>query len=104
MLLTNHRPASKVLPTQPAAAVYGSEPLTADLEQPDAVVSARPVKTKKPLFSVGKSIKAEVVMAFSRQLSSFLEAGISVLDGLEIVAKQTASPRCGKSSSRYAIR
>ena len=32
-------------------------------------------------------------MAFSRQLSSFLEAGISVLDGLEIVAQQSASPQ-----------
>jgi type IV pilus assembly protein PilC len=31
-------------------------------------------------------------MAFSRQLSSFLEAGIPVLDALEIVAEQTGSP------------
>ena len=31
-------------------------------------------------------------MAFSRQLSSFLEAGIPVLDALEIVAQQTGSP------------
>ena len=30
-------------------------------------------------------------MAFSRQLSSFLEAGIPVLDALEIVAQQTGS-------------
>jgi type IV pilus assembly protein PilC len=44
------------------------------------------------LFSIGKTIKPAVVMAFSRQLSSFLEAGIPVLDALEIVAQQTASP------------
>ncbi len=83
----------QALPIQPAAAVYGNDPLTAELEQPGALVAARPVKTKKPLFSVGKSIKAEVVMAFSRQLSSFLEAGISVLDALEIVSQQSASPQ-----------
>ena len=49
-------------------------------------------KVKKPLFSIGKTIKPDVVMAFSRQLSSFLEAGIPVLDALEIVAQQTGSP------------
>ena len=48
-------------------------------------------KVKKPLFSIGKTIKPEVVMAFSRQLSSFLEAGIPVLDALAIVAQQTGS-------------
>ncbi len=50
-----------------------------------------PPKAKKQLFSIGRTVKPEVVMAFSRQLSSFLEAGIPVLDGLEIVATQTAS-------------
>jgi type IV pilus assembly protein PilC len=78
---------------RPVPVDYSSDPGNPDVEQPDAVGSAEPVKTKKPLFSIGKSIKAEVVMAFSRQLSSFLEAGISVLDGLEIVAQQTASPQ-----------
>ncbi len=48
-------------------------------------------KVKKPLFSIGKTVKPDVVMAFSRQLSSFLEAGIPVLDALEIVAQQTGS-------------
>jgi type IV pilus assembly protein PilC len=78
---------------RPVPVDYSSDPGNPDVEQPDAVGSADLVKTKKPLFSIGKSIKAEVVMAFSRQLSSFLEAGISVLDGLEIVAQQTASPQ-----------
>ncbi len=49
-------------------------------------------KVRKPLFSIGKTIKPAVVMAFSRQLSSFLEAGIPLLDALDIVAQQTASP------------
>jgi type IV pilus assembly protein PilC len=54
-------------------------------------VIATPPKAKKQLFSIGRTVKPEVVMAFSRQLSSFLEAGIPVLDGLEIVATQTGS-------------
>jgi type IV pilus assembly protein PilC len=49
-------------------------------------------KTRKPLFSIGKTIRPPVVMAFSRQLSSFLEAGIPVLDALTIVSQQTSSP------------
>jgi type IV pilus assembly protein PilC len=48
-------------------------------------------RVKKPLFSIGNGIKPEVIMAFSRQLSSFLEAGIPVLDALEIVAQQSGS-------------
>jgi type IV pilus assembly protein PilC len=51
----------------------------------------RSEKVSKPLFSIGKKVKLDVVMAFSRQLSSFLEAGIPVLDALEIVAQQTGS-------------
>ncbi len=49
-------------------------------------------KPRKPLFSIGKTIKPPVVMAFSRQLSSFLEAGIPVLDALDIVADQAETP------------
>jgi type IV pilus assembly protein PilC len=54
-------------------------------------VIGSPPKAKKQLFSIGRTVKPEIVMAFSRQLSSFLEAGIPVLDGLEIVATQTGS-------------
>jgi type IV pilus assembly protein PilC len=53
-----------------------------------AVASSAP---KKPMFSIGTTVKPAVVMAFTRQMASFLEAGISVLDALEIVADQTAS-------------
>ncbi|MBI5088205.1 MAG: type II secretion system F family protein [Actinobacteria bacterium] len=37
-------------------------------------------------------MKSEVLMAFSRSVASFLEAGISVFEALEIVAEETASP------------
>ncbi len=75
-------------PARPAVA----EPLPPEADQLDAGGAVQPVKTKKALFSIGKNIKPDVVMAFSRQLSSFLEAGIPVLDALEIVAQQTGSP------------
>jgi type IV pilus assembly protein PilC len=39
-------------------------------------------------FSIGKSVKAEVVMSFSRQVASFLEAGISIIETLEIVREE----------------
>lgn len=41
--------------------------------------------------TIGRPVKSDVVMAFSRQMASFLEAGISVLEALEIVAEETAS-------------
>ena len=50
------------------------------------------LRKSKPMFSIGRTVKPPVVMAFSRQLSSFFEAGISILDALEIVGQQTASP------------
>ena len=48
-------------------------------------------KGRKPMFSIGQSVGADVIMAFSRQLASFLEAGIPVLEALEIVSEETAS-------------
>ena len=87
-------------PNEPARGEKRSESRASDAqlptdkaEQPDAVGPVQPAKTKKPLFSIGKTIKSDVIMAFSRQLSSFLEAGIPVLGALGIVAEQTASPR-----------
>jgi len=38
-----------------------------------------------------RSIKPAVIMAFSRQMSSFLEAGIPILSALEIVGEETSS-------------
>ncbi len=42
-------------------------------------------------FSIGQSVKGDVLMAFSRQMASFLEAGIPVLESLEIVGEETSS-------------
>jgi type IV pilus assembly protein PilC len=42
-------------------------------------------------FGAVRPVKAEVVLAFSRQLASFLEAGIPVLEALEIVGEETSS-------------
>jgi type IV pilus assembly protein PilC len=44
----------------------------------------------------GRSVSAEVVMGFSRQMSSFVEAGISVLEALEIVGEETADDEMRK--------
>ncbi len=55
--------------------------------------SAAVERQRKPLFSIGHTIKPPVIMSFSRQLSSFLEAGIPLLDALEIVEQQAESPQ-----------
>jgi type IV pilus assembly protein PilC len=47
-------------------------------------------------FSVGRLVKIDVVMGFSRQLSSFLEAGIPIVSSLEIVSEETASEEMKK--------
>ena len=67
-------------------------PLTPEPAEADGARKPE-ASAKKPrqLFSIGKTIKPDVVMAFSRQMSSFLQAGIPVLDALEIVATQTGS-------------
>ena len=62
---------------------------TVPVEAEGAKRAAPAEKKPRQLFSIGKSIKPDDVMSFSRQLSSFLEAGIPVLDALEIVAQQT---------------
>jgi type IV pilus assembly protein PilC len=47
-------------------------------------------------FSVGRLVKIDVVMGFSRQLSSFLEAGIPIVSALDIVAEETPSEEMRK--------
>src|SRR6478752_1773941 len=44
-------------------------------------------------FYVGKAAKPEEVMNFSRQLSSFLRAGVPILDSLGVVAEENASKK-----------
>lgn len=64
---------------------------TPEIEAPVAPGRPKEKKQRKPLFSIGKTVKPDVIMAFSRQLSSFLEAGISLLDALETVEEETSS-------------
>src|SRR5689334_5278346 len=44
-------------------------------------------------FYVGRSVKLEELMNFSRQLESFLRAGIPILDSLAIVGEEGASKK-----------
>jgi type IV pilus assembly protein PilC len=44
-------------------------------------------------FYVGRAVKPEEVMNFSRQLSSFLRAGVPILDALGVVAEENASKK-----------
>src|SRR3954466_10634584 len=44
-------------------------------------------------FYVGKAVKPEEVMNFSRQMASFLRAGVPILDSLAVVAEENASPK-----------
>ena len=62
----------------------------------EASASQSEAAEAKPWFRTefhfgGKLVKPEVVMAFSRQLASFLEAGIPLHTALEIVGEETAS-------------
>jgi type IV pilus assembly protein PilC len=60
-------------------------------EPDEEIAPVKPRRERKPLFSIGTTVKPPVVMDFSRQLSSFLQAGIPVLEALEIVGEQTSS-------------
>ena len=57
---------------------------------PDGTV---PKPWYKREFYVGRAVKAEEVMNFSRQLSSFLRAGVPILDSLGVVSEENASKK-----------
>jgi type IV pilus assembly protein PilC len=76
--------------------------MTAQMTQPAPAPSTRPAPpppedTKKPWykqeFYIGRAVKAEEVMNFSRQLSSFLRAGVPILDSLAVVGEENASKK-----------
>jgi type IV pilus assembly protein PilC len=54
-------------------------------------------ETKKPWyqaeFYIGRAVKAEELMNFSRQASSFLKAGVPILDALSVVGEENASKK-----------
>lgn len=51
--------------------------------------------TRPPRTTRSHSVKASEVMEFSRQLGAFLEAGIPIIEGLEIVRNQVESAAMG---------
>jgi type IV pilus assembly protein PilC len=44
-------------------------------------------------FYIGRAVKIEEIMNFSRQLSSFLRAGVPILDSLGVVSEENASKK-----------
>jgi type IV pilus assembly protein PilC len=44
-------------------------------------------------FYVGRAVKADELMNFSRQMASFLRAGVPILDSLGVVAEENASKK-----------
>ena len=47
-------------------------------------------------FFIGRTVKAEDVMNFSRQAASFMRAGIPILDSLSIVAEESSAKELKK--------
>jgi type IV pilus assembly protein PilC len=47
----------------------------------------------KAEFNIGRVVKAEEVMNFSRQAASFLRAGVPILDALAVVGEENASKK-----------
>lgn len=70
----------------PPAPAYGAQPANPYPEVP---------KTPwyKMEFYIGRAVKAEEVMNFSRQTSSFLRAGVPILDALAVVGEENASKK-----------
>jgi type IV pilus assembly protein PilC len=74
-------------PTPMAAPLPGAQPTTVQYEEP----------TKKPWYKadyhVGRAVKAEEVMNFSRQTAAFLRAGVPIIDALAVVGEENASKK-----------
>ena len=50
-------------------------------------------KKSKPLFAVGKSIKAGDIAIFSRQLATMMASGVPLVQGFEIIGRGHDNPR-----------
>jgi type IV pilus assembly protein PilC len=72
--------------TIPPPPVYGAQPANPYPQEP---------KTPwyKAEFYIGRAVKGEEVMNFSRQASSFLRAGVPILDALAVVGEENASKK-----------
>jgi type IV pilus assembly protein PilC len=76
--------------------------MTATLPQPPQSAPVAPPATygeepKKPWyqaeFYIGRAVKPEELMNFSRQAASFLKAGVPILDALSVVGEENASKK-----------
>lgn len=76
----------------PAVLVAPAEP-TPDVAPTDDGVRVRTRSALAVAMARRQSVPAEVLIVFSRQLGSFLEAGISVIEALDIVGEETTSER-----------
>jgi type IV pilus assembly protein PilC len=85
----------QTLPPPPAP---GAQPGTVYVEE----------TKKKPWykaeFYVGRAVKGEELMNFSRQAASFLRAGIPILDALSIVGEENASKKMQEVISEVQLR
>jgi type IV pilus assembly protein PilC len=66
----------------------GAEPGAADL-----YADAQKAPWYKAEFNVGRPVKLEELMNFSRQTSAFLRAGVPILDSLAVVGEENASKK-----------
>ncbi len=67
-----------------------SPPSPAPPRPPERAVSKPWYKRE---FYIGRAVKIEEVMNFSRQMGSFLRAGVPILDSLGVVAEENASKK-----------
>jgi len=101
------RAAKRGKPAEPASgakrgkhvATTPTRAVTGRAAKHDAPAGAKP---KWNEFSIGKSVSPEVVMSFSRQVASFLEAGISMLETLEIVREEIGAEPMRKVISQMS--
>jgi len=74
-------------PQMPTAPLPGAQAAPTQYDEP----------TKKPWykaeFYVGRAVKPEEVMNFSRQTAAFLKAGVPILDALAVVGEENASKK-----------
>jgi type IV pilus assembly protein PilC len=89
-------PVSTISPPTPSELT----PLAPTFPSPAPAASAAPkpnAANEKPWykreFYVGRAVKPEIVMNFSRQLASFLKAGIPILEALAIVGEEMTSDK-----------
>src|SRR5262245_35758145 len=64
---------------------------------PTNVQPARPVSgnsaAARPRFALGREVRPKELAVFTRQLGTLLRAGLPLLRGLEVLAKQQPNPR-----------